>query len=189
MTFLEKAKEYNKQFEISKLKHICPEHIGLENDSPCGIYKGNCEMCWNREMPNTEPLTENERKIDFMSENAYNQGFDDACKFTKKIWDMNSNERYVIFGSYTYEGVLTKFTPQEAHAKLKAYEEAQIEVGDVVQYEWNKILVTKVCEVDGENPVVMGFCEDGTQFAFNIEDVYKTGKHIDIQSILEQIGE
>ena len=123
-----------------------------------------------------------------IKQNYYNKGLDDAWELLRKVSKYSYDKMFEIFGNASLMVISEKYTPQEAIEKLKAYEEAQkqIEVGDVVQYEYNKIVVTNIFTDDD---IVIGFDEYGNNFAFNIENVKKTGKHIDIKAILDQIGE
>lgn len=198
MTFLEKEKEICKEkgktFDEYEITKKCPDEYGLENESECPrVGKDVCKECWNREMPGTEPLTENKRKIDFMSENAYNQGLNDAWELAKKITcteekgGMPCDDVYKIFSTDTCWKVFAMYTPQEALAKLKAYEEAKVLIrGDEV-----------ICLDTDEKAIFFGKSENSEEGWFLMKEydvpqrimlntVKKTGKHIDC---LEQIGE
>lgn len=72
-------------------------------------------------------------------EEAYNKGLEDGrnevWELIKKLWNLRPVDRDDIFG-YSLIGDLVKnFTPQEALAKLEAYEKEQneIKVGDVIE--------------------------------------------------------
>ena len=129
-------------------------------------------------------------------EDGMAQGLKDAWEFIKEIYNFTFRKTDDIFGYEQFIDVLVYFTPQEAIAKLKAYEEAQIEVGDVVFCS-----LVEEDDNDTENKdnygVVTGIYRDhyeilmknGDATGFKKETCKKTGKHIDIQSILEQIGE
>ena len=190
MTFLEKFKVDQGSAVKGYIRGMgCPSSYGYEKDEQCGLI--SCEKCWNREMPDTESLTEKEKMIDFMSENAYNKGLNDAWELLKKLEVMNVDKLREVFGFASntmqiFEKIYNNFTPQEALAKLKEYEEAQIEVGDVVegQMSGKKAIVTRT---DGSYLDVI--TNEGGIDCWDKEVCKKTGKHIDIQSILEQIGE
>ena len=126
------------------------------------------------------------------SKEAYEKGLADAWELARKIADISTTkERADIFGyccnGITVTDVLRDFTPQQALAKIEAYEKEQeeIKVGDVVEFEVGTIAVVTrreeeyiyVCFGDGTN---MGFVKD--EYVFK-----KTGRHIDITQILEQI--
>ncbi len=188
MTFLEKAKESNSKFDVSicNKSKICPEHLGLEGWSPCEIYKGNCEVCWNREMLDTEENEDNDKEWLDGYEKGKIDGLNDAWELAEKIWcKMGMDTREDAFGFEYATDIMKHLTPQEALAKLKAYEDNKIKVGDVV------------VDLDGKERVVLFVDFTGKAQIYgshgvtniNKEHLKKTGRHIDISSILEQIGE
>jgi hypothetical protein len=141
-------------------------------------------------MPNTEPQFSNP-----VIEKAYNTGLNDAWELAKKICvgkydDYHSFSPKELVSVFDTTDLLHIFnlTPQEALAKLKAYEEAQIEVGDVVKYGNTEYVVCSIFEdFSAHKPNYCGVDRKGRWLGEN--NVTKTGKHIDISSILEQIGE
>lgn len=145
----------------------------------------------NECLNNTEPqvaITKDDLELE------YSKGLNDAWELVKKIvlkaekGGLNYNDFKNIFGVGDYVSVLEEFTPQEALAKLKAYEEAQkIEVGDVVKVEKGVEFIVTLISDDSH---LFGITATGdTYTAIPIKHCKKTGKHIDIQSILEQIRE
>jgi len=197
MTFLEKAKSEREEkrikFSEDGLPSGCPYKYGYEEDHSCGDVE--CVECWNREIPGTEPLTEKEKMIDAMSENAYNKGLNDAWELVKRIIGIVDKENHElipareltkIYGSNDLLDIFA-FTPQEALAKLKAYEEAQNKavVGDVIKDNYDD----KAVVLDETESYYSVFTQSGCVEEWNKAICKKTGKHIDISSILEQIGE
>lgn len=195
MTFREKLQNEYPNADIDEIVRAgCPDDYGYETYSECGISEygddavRKCEKCWNREMPDTDkPFT----KEEVYTESGYNKGLNDAWELAKKISKMDMFDECFeienVFGECTcIDFVLAKYTPQEALAKLKAYEEqSKIEVGDIVVIPPNEIaVVTKEKEKD----VYVCF-SDGSSGYFKKNAFKKTGKHIDIKSFLEQIGE
>ena len=109
--------------------------------------------------------------------------------FTHKI----KNLTILKLRGYIPPLIFEKFTPQEALVKLEAYEKEQekvrqkIMVGDIVTLEDGTKGV--VMDEDGVDNVVI-FTENGCIEAWmNKKYITKTGKRIDIQSLLEQIKE
>ena len=61
MTYLEKAlRRTSGMSQRDIVNGLCPEELGLEEVSPCGVSgyapssddaRPPCEKCWNREMP------------------------------------------------------------------------------------------------------------------------------------------
>lgn len=164
-----------------------------------------CENCWNREMPNETlakivplpmtPITEPKKEVDAADyieiytdghKKGYEEGLNDAWELAKKFFaDMKESELEEIFGKHwSFPGIM-ELTPQEAIAKMKAYEEqSKIEVGDVVLIYGEEAVVTRI--VDGHANILFG---DGVTNNMPLKDLVgdKTGKHIDIKSFLEQL--
>lgn len=123
---------------------------------------------------------------------AYNKGLNDAWEFVRKLTTlvgdggMSAQEWESIYKTKTNR-IIDEYTPQEALAKLEAYEK-KIEVGDVVRLKGSdKEYVVTTIDEDRCSEIYCGVSKDGRWFSqCNVE---KTGKHIDIQSALQQIGE
>lgn len=129
-------------------------------------------------------------------EKAYNKGLNDAWELARKVSLDNYEGAYSvkglknIFGFNSLQGVFRHYSIQEALAKLEAYEkeQAEIKVGDVVE-----IKSTKECYVILAiyGKTIWGYSCEGVESPLQELDgvtITKTGKHIDIQSALEQIG-
>lgn len=218
MTFLEKALEFeyaNNSTEVSVyeiMKNSCPSEYGLSEDTKCEergeSTEHDCVKCWNREMPNTEPKADGIPVIPQREVDAYNkghadgvaQGMNDAWELAKRILGIIDKENHElipakelikIYGSNDLLDIFA-FIPQEALAKLKAYEDSKIEVGDVVAWTdfaddtFNGVVLDFKDNTDNE---VVVFTENSCVDVWKIAECKKTGKHIDISSILEQIGE
>ena len=118
---------------------------------------------------------------------GYNKGLNDAWELAKKLWHNTPRKNDDIYGIEYYIDITNEYTPQEALAKLEAYEKEQVfNVGDVVIgiNDGVKGVVVKV----KEDTIYILF-RDGSAGEHKKRAVKKTGKHIDIQKILEQIGE
>ncbi len=128
-------------------------------------------------------------------EDEYNRGLNDAWELAKKITltvgdgGIGENKLKELFDYSSIKRasywIFKEFTPQEALAKLEAYEkEQEIKVGDIVFNDstMEEGVVTYI--KDGEVFMLYndGSCgnTDGT--------LTKTGKHIDISALLEKIG-
>lgn len=120
---------------------------------------------------------------------ALNEGRNDAWELARKICDYAyEGKTQTIFGCSRLGSVMSNLTPQEALAKLEAYEKEQneIKVGDVVE----RINFTELFVVSGFNEEIYTLINaNGKCVCANVNQIKKTGKHIDIQSILEQIKE
>lgn len=152
----------------------CPCFVGLLD--MCNDGNGDCEKCWNREIPETPaPMTAEE-----------------AWELAKKLFaDFSDTELNEIYGKGWSYPKLMELSPQEAKAKIEEWESKQIQVGDVCKFgDSSEVVVTKVGKVRSE-----GFyfkhpseVQIGAVGGFSTDKLHKTGKHIDIQSLLDQIG-
>lgn len=123
---------------------------------------------------------------------AYIRGLNDAWELAKKIYDTTHADRNKIFGLDNscngIKNVFEMFAPQEALAKIEAYEkEKEIKVGDEVFFVAEPTLCGVVTRIKSGIYVMWGDGSCGT--ISNPETIKKTGKHIDIESLLKQIGE
>lgn len=186
-----KLREYAKQKRDVKDKELnegfyCPCDFDLPDMCKDGC--GDCEKCWNREIPETPaPMTAEE-----------------AWEIAKQVaLTTNMVETARIFIAKNICGIEQKrlfedvfaLTPQEAKAKLEEWESKQIHVGDVVycfadcdddgwrNNEENYGVVTGIYPNTYHVLMKNGDCAD-----FEKDELEKTGKHIDIQSVLDQIG-
>ena len=118
---------------------------------------------------------------------TYAQGLADAWELAKKILNMKIDVAVEVFDCTRLFDVMDKFNPEEALAKLESYEkEKEIKVGDVVSFEDE----TKALVVDEAlEKAVFVFTENGCVEKWDRTLLKKTGKHIDIESLLKQIGE
>lgn len=138
--------------------------------------------------------------IDELKQAEYNRGLQDAWELAKGLY-LGKNQKYSdnqyekIFGGLGLCYVFDNCTAQEALAKIEAYEkeQAEIKVGDVVEYCERKvaILITKISndEFSGIKITTDEFGVAGDIYSGRkLKDCTKTGKHIDIASILAEIG-
>ena len=119
---------------------------------------------------------------------GYEKGLNDAWELAKKIVvdckDMTGKEFQDIFGYYLCE-VFVNYTPQEALAKLEAYEKSkEIKVGDIV-YNDDTMEEGVVTHID--NDEVFMLYDDGS-CGNTYGNLTKTGKHIDLTDLFKQIG-
>ena len=125
---------------------------------------------------------------------AFNQGAEAAWELARKIFDMETNDIEDIFikeDAWNLGTVLNNYTYQEAAAKVEAWEKAkeEIKVGDIFQdNDGNNAIVTSI-----KGNTVYYMWDDGDTRSGFAEDVKKhftnTGRHIDIDGFLKQIGE
>ena len=135
----------------------------------------------------TEPLST-------YTEQARADGAETAWELVRKIFDMETNDIEDIFikeDAWNLGTVLNNYTYQEAATKVSQWEKAkeEIKVGDIFQdNDGNNAIVTSI-----KGNTVYYMWDDGDTRSGFAEDVKKhftkTGRHIDIDSFLKQIGE
>lgn len=114
---------------------------------------------------------------------------EEAWEISKKLFaDFADHELDEIFGKGWSYPKLMELSPQEAKAKIEEWESKQIQVGDVCKMMECSCVVTQVDEIDKQYVVIW---DDGNTDKVKFDNplkLHKTGKHIDIQSVLDQIG-
>ena len=123
-------------------------------------------------------------------------GQNEAWKLAKKITcqpingGFNRSEFEEIFGYDYISDIFEKYTYSEAAAKVAEWEKAkeEIKVGDVLE---NTYISKVKCVVTNLYPDNMAYSifGDGTAGMHELNKFKKTGRHIDIDSFLKQIGE
>lgn len=123
-------------------------------------------------------------------------GMCEAWEVARKIIRMSDGDILDLFPD-CYASVCTavqailKYDAFEAIAKLKAYEEKQkaddkIEVGDEVNWLGDCFIVTRIFQPRNGKEQCDGIDDDGCVYHdVLIKDLEKTGRHFDIQNILE----
>lgn len=128
---------------------------------------------------------------------AYQRGLTDAWECMKKIaFSEKPRDMRDFFGHTTFGGILTGYTATEAIEKLKAYEEKQkaddeIKVGDEVVniQSGTRFCVTHLWVNNHGEKGVSGFNHECSAFQDTNNKVKKTGRHFDIDKILEAMKE
>lgn len=129
---------------------------------------------------------------------AYQRGVEDRCNETWKVArkisviELNSGltgkELMKIYGTMDIHKIYDDNTASEAIEKLKAYEEKQkadeeIKVGDeVIDEDDEKFWVTKI-----HNGIVEGIVANGEVTCTYLDVTERTGRHIDIEKILNEM--
>ena len=119
-----------------------------------------------------------------LTDKSYNKGLNDAWDLAKKIvllvrdGGYSGEELTRIFGDGSYGAILKAFTPQEALAKVKSYEERnKFRVGDVIKLKGttHEAILTRVTETN-----ICRLFKDGSCDSLSAkEDFEKTGEHFD----------
>ena len=126
-------------------------------------------------------------------EQARAEGQNEAWELVRKIFDMETNDIEDIFikeDAWNLGTVLNNYTYQEAAAKVAEWEKIkEIKVGDILEDrdEGNKVIVTSL-----KGRVICLLWDDGrigTTYVELAKGIFRnTGRHIDIDSFLKQIG-
>lgn len=190
---------------------------GETENSTCmndGRVGSHCVDCWNREMPNMEFKQKivnppSQETLDFIHENievleledtevsftddllnqGYTKGINDCIEYIRKLFTITEHTRKELFGCREIRYIIDRQDAQSIIAKLKAYEEAhKIEIGDVVVLDDEEYVITRVNKTP-PTTTISGLNAKGEAICWSDNYYTKTGKHIDIQSILEQIGD
>lgn len=160
------------------------------------------EKCTNQSAEITRLLAENkELKEDFEKSKRVNlnagrlAGQNEAWELARKIVLKNGYSGYdlhEIFNCCGSHQALEKYTYPEAAAKVAEWErqKEEIKVGDVYKSLSGNFVV---CGIDREKDMAKALWDDlsvGKIYLYEIKEQYtKTGRHIDIDSFLKQIGE
>lgn len=172
-------------------KSICELHFE-DRVNGCGYWiKDNRTVDWGSIGYYRERTAEYGEIVPFsyliIEEKTYEDGLNKAWEFVHKVSDISYKELSNIFGvsmENPWGELIDKHSASEAISKLEAYEaEKQIKVGDVVVGNIFKGVVTAIC-----NGRAFIMYDDGSSKEISIDKCQKTGKHIDISSILEEIG-
>lgn len=166
--------------EITKGKTLLGTDYYLFNDG-FGIRQGLVEL-------NAEPLTT-------YTEQARAEGHSEAWELARKIVSdiyhggYNLDELKEIFDSPCYSEIFD-LGYTKAAAKVAQWEKAkkEIKVGDVLEDIYDSNVKCTVTNLYTNNMAYLVF-DDGTAGMHELDNFKKTGRHIDIDSFLKQIGE
>ena len=129
-------------------------------------------------------------------ESARIAGQNEAWELARKIilppskGGMSSDDYIAIFGNCISESyVMKNYTYSEASAKVAEWEEGkdEIKVGDIVKHNETEYtgIVTRVSERMDKITIIF---KDGSSESYDSSMFHKTGRHIDIDRFLNQIG-
>lgn len=120
-----------------------------------------------------------------------NEAWELARKIVDDVWNGGYSEGKLkqIFGYAISQLCIVKNTYPEAAAKVAEWEKAKekIKDGDVLEGIYDnevKCIVTNLCP---DNMAYLVF-DDGTAGVYELDNLKKTGRNIDIDSFLKQIG-
>ena len=144
----------------------------------------------NKELKINANWYNNCAKVDSIDK-ARTAGQQEAWELARKCMLMTDREREAIFGSghNALYGVLTYFDYKHAAAKVAEWEKGkdEIKVGDVLEDMASSKVKCVVTNIYPSNMAYLVF-SDGSAGIHELENMKKTGRHIDIGSFLKQIG-
>ena len=124
-------------------------------------------------------------------ESARITGQNEAWELARKIILNNGysvHDLYEIFGYADSQTLMENHTYQEAAAKVAKWEKAkEIKKGDILEGIYDNMLKCVVTNLYTDNIAYLVF-DDGTAGFHELDNFKKTGRHIDIDSFLKQIG-
>lgn len=135
---------------------------------------------------------------------AYEKGLNDAWECARKIMlsDEDGGIAHIdiqkIFGGSYYQAMMN-YSPSEAIAKIKEYEEKQkqvadeIKVGDevyIIMENYPSVVTCIFSESGLDNPKAVHITKSGKYAVTPLSQLHKTGKHFDqIAEVLKQLNE
>ena len=124
---------------------------------------------------------------------AFNQGAEAAWELARKINDMDiydTEEIFIEAGAFHLGNVLENYTYPEAAAKVAEWEKAkeEIKVGDVIRINEDSDFYGLVININPESRIAFVVSENRSLSFISLECCIKTGRHIDVDSFLKQIG-
>lgn len=138
----------------------------------------------------------------------YNRGAEDAWELARKIWTTSSKGSYSynklseIFNLMCPENIMNKYSAKEALEKVQAYEKKkeeakkEIKVGDVVEYNpkvFNHSHINTGIFVGENSDYIWVITSEHDKYKVPQQIpkasyiIKKTGKHFDIQGMLDEI--
>lgn len=148
-----------------------------------------------RPKEDTRTFWASEQIVHPISDKTYEDGLREAWEMARKIicsmycGGFSPLQIEEIFGCHDFDDVLINYTPQEAAAKIAEWESKQeIRVGDILQDKdtGKEVVVSHTESREAKNIFVI--FPDGSCGENEKRDFIKTGRTIDIEGLLAQIG-
>lgn len=134
---------------------------------------------------------------DKTNDQCFKDGMETAWELANKILSMNGGTLTKIFGTDYLIGnecssgifyIFKKYSSQEVLDKIKAYEDSKkLKVGDIVEID--RVGIGVVTAIQEQSGYVTVLCSVGTACWLSSSNIKKTGRHIDMEAILDYIGE
>ena len=138
-------------------------------------------------------LLEENKRLKQNYENIRAKGQNEAWELVRKIFDMETNDIEDIFikeDAWNLGTVLNNYTYQEAAAKVAEWEKAKEEIKAFM----DKLACDKLSDIISHNNAENKTLNNPMYWwagsvSWRLENMKKTGRHIDVDSFLKQIGE
>lgn len=127
---------------------------------------------------------------------TYDQGLEDGWELAGVVGNMEFHKRNDIFGLHDgnngLANILKDFTAAEVIEKYRRWEDSHLSVGDVVKVNVTKSRICKgiITHMSDSRESVSILFDDGSVGTGHVkmDDIRKTGQHIDISELLNNIG-
>ena len=138
-----------------------------------------------------------EDELELVEENkTYEQGLEDAWKMANRLTTMTYDLHNEIFGvddaTNGVRDILRNFTAAEVIEKYRRWEDSHLSVGDVVKVNVTKTSIYSgvVTHISDNRESLSILFDDGSVGSVNVKmyEIRKTGQHIDISELLNNIG-
>lgn len=117
---------------------------------------------------------------------SYNKGCNDTWDIICKLEGFTREQLFEIFGNYDVCEIVGLYSRAECAKRIEEWEN-RIEVGDIVESSHGTAVVL---DVRGREPLYSLLCSDCFAWVTGREGFRKTGRYIDIKSILKkEIGD
>lgn len=167
-----------------------PQNLLERYIEPLSTYTEPLEAKIRRQAAEITRLLEENMRLKPNYENIRAKGQNEAWELVRKIGNIPYYEAEETFGIDFIFDLVRDYTYSEAAAKVAGWEKAKekICVGDVVRVKENNSIEFCVTQI-GCNGYLYGVGRGGATYSGkNPEYWEKTGRHIDIDSFLKQIG-
>ena len=177
-----------------------PQNLLERYTEPLSTYTEPLEAKIRRQAAEiTRLLAENEKlkaengNVIWEIEQAFDRGCNEAWELARKIaptaGGLSSSELIEIFNSFLSRDILSENTYPEAAAKVAEWEKAKEEIKRGDEVEKNDLRDVRFIVTFTNGKLMSGVTQSGLVFSNEkTKDWHKTGRHIDVDSFLKQIG-
>ena len=186
-----KEKRYYPYYEFNNNFNLWEQSVD-DYAEPLTTYTEPLEDKIRRQAAEITRLLEENKRLKPNYENIRAKGQNEAWELARKIAStadgLSSSELVEIFNAFLPRDILSNNTYSEAAAKVAEWEKAKekIKVGDVLEDIADSNVKSVVTNIYPSNMAYLVF-SDGSAGIHKLENMKKTGRHIDIDGFLRQI--